>query len=93
MVDELGDGRAENGRQVRALITARRLIPSGTVRRLHAEQPVQLGIDVQDRVLVIVAADQQDPGPLLSLERDDHLKESRRCLTHRWSTGAGPLSR
>jgi hypothetical protein len=45
---------------------------SGTVRRLHTEQPVQLGIDVQDRVLVIVAADQQDPGPLLSLERDDH---------------------
>ena len=31
-----------------------------------------LAVDIQDRVLVIVAADQQDPGPLLSLERDDH---------------------
>jgi hypothetical protein len=46
--------------------------PAGGVRRVYAEQPVQLRIDIQDRVLVIVAADQQDPGPLPSLERDNH---------------------
>lgn len=37
-LNELGDGRAENWRQVRALVAAR-LIPSGTVRRLYPEQP------------------------------------------------------
>jgi hypothetical protein len=71
-VDEFGDGRAENWRQVRALVATRWLIPSGTVRRLYSEQPVELGMDIQDRVLVIMAAGQEYPGALLSFERDDY---------------------
>src|SRR6185437_1911892 len=48
-LDELSHGGAGNWWQIRALIATRRLIPSGILGRLHAKQPVQLGIDIQDR--------------------------------------------
>jgi hypothetical protein len=70
--DELSDGSAKDRRQIRTLVTAGRLVSSGTVRRVHPEQAIQLGVDIQDRVLVVVAACQEYPRPAGTLERDDH---------------------
>jgi hypothetical protein len=44
--DELGDGVTQDGRQICALVTARRLVPSGAVGGFRSEQAIQLGIDI-----------------------------------------------
>ena len=69
---ELGDGSTQDRRQIGALITAWRLVPSGAARWFYPEQAVHLGVDIQGRVLAVVAADQQYPGPARFLERDNH---------------------
>jgi len=38
--DELSDGSAKDRRQIRALVTAWRLVPSGAVRRVHPGQAI-----------------------------------------------------
>jgi hypothetical protein len=38
--DELSDGSAKEGRQIRALVAAWRLVPSGALRRLRPEQAI-----------------------------------------------------
>jgi hypothetical protein len=38
--DELSDGSAKDRRQIRAVVTAWRLVPSGTVRRVRPGQAI-----------------------------------------------------
>jgi len=57
LLGEFCHGSAENGGQADALVTARRLVTSSAVPRLNPEQAIQLSVDIQDRVLIIVAAD------------------------------------
>ncbi len=71
-LDELGDSGAKNRRQVRALVATWWLIPSCGIWRVGFQQAVQLGVDVQARVLVVVMTDQEYPDPVRFLGRDDN---------------------
>jgi hypothetical protein len=68
---EFLDGGAEDGGKLCAVVTARRLVPPGASGRIHAEQPVQLCVNIQEGVVVVVGAYQQDPCPDRALEGDD----------------------
>jgi hypothetical protein len=71
-VYELSDGGAQNRRQAGVIAAAGRLVSSGSVRRFSAQQAVQLGVYVEDRLSVVMLPDQEDPCPAWLLERYDH---------------------
>jgi len=39
------------------------LVSSGVSLRLSAEEPIELGVDIQDGILIIMWADQENPRP------------------------------
>jgi hypothetical protein len=71
-VEDLDDGVSEDWRQILDLLAARRFIASGVWFGLGAQQPVKLCVDVQDGILIVVRADQENPRSQGCLERHDH---------------------
>jgi hypothetical protein len=59
------------GRQFPGLVATWRLEPSCGIWRRYAQQAVQLSVDIHDPVVIIMAADQEDPGSLRRLECDN----------------------
>src|SRR5205823_14674775 len=50
------------------------------VRWFDAQQAVQLGVDVQDGILVVMGADQEDPRSHRGLERDHYPQRAAQVL-------------
>jgi hypothetical protein len=72
LIKDVGYGGAQDGGQLLDLVAARGLAPSRCVRCFDAQQAVQLGVDVQDGILVVVGADQENPRSRRRLERDNY---------------------
>jgi len=62
-IQDPGSGSSEHRRQLVSLITARRLIAPGVLRRIYSYQPVQIGIHVQDWIFIVVPPDEQNSWP------------------------------
>jgi hypothetical protein len=70
MIEDLGEGGSKKGRQLSGLVATRRLEPPRGIWRHYAQQAVQLSINIQDLV-IIMAADQEDPRSVRRLECDN----------------------
>jgi hypothetical protein len=71
-VEDLDDLVSEDWGQIFDLVAAWRFGASGVRFRLGAQQPVKLCIDVQDGILIVVRADEENPRSQGCLERHDH---------------------
>ena len=56
MIKDFGEGSSKERRQVPGLVATWRLEPSRGVRRVHAEQAVQLGVNIHDLVVIVMGA-------------------------------------
>ncbi len=71
-VEDLGKGVSQDWWQFCDLVAAWRFVASDVWWRLGAEQAVELCVDVQNGILIVMRADQENPGSLGRLERHDY---------------------
>src|SRR5258708_3935670 len=80
-VEDLDDGVSEDWWQIFDLVAAWRFVASGVWFRLGAQQAVKLCVDVQDGILIVGWAAQENPRPLGGLDRHDPPYRAAKVLT------------